>query len=417
MSARISRLIALLGVFAQLGCTSRTPHSPAASATLTWSAESAGVARGILDLHQFVGQPITRLPSTSVVLGRTEAGDGQASFTLVVAGGLRSDGRALVADARDRRVTVFDSTGRRMVAFGRRGGGPGDFEELTRAWWEDDSTIGVFDARLSRMTRFQIDDRVARLIPVTAQVGAGRRLVGVGRNGTVYSVDLVTMIPAESVQIVRPRVALTRDAPGALRDTIAMVAGPESYVGPGFAVGRSFASGALIAEGPGGPVVFEPASGLLSWYDRAGQLTRRLQVIAPRRALDAGLVGRDRRWRIAQVPTYDAAGLPAKMQTLIGNVAASTIQALEELPYPDSLPLFDRILIARNGEVWLRVPVVIGDSTSAWVVLGADGVPNGRFDAPATEDLLGVEGNRMLSVAPDDSGVPVPAVHSLVQGG
>lgn len=70
---------------------------------------------------------------------------------------LGSDGSIFVLDALNQRVSVFDSSGRPVRSFGRRGQGPGEMEDPVALFRGPADNLWIADARLGRFTIFSRD--------------------------------------------------------------------------------------------------------------------------------------------------------------------------------------------------------------------------------------------------------------------
>jgi hypothetical protein len=75
-----------------------------------------------------------------------------------------ADQRYLILD-RSGGVRVFDSEGGKEATLGRFGQGPAEFQDPWRAWWRDDGSVEIYDARGSALLRFSrvydFEDRTA----------------------------------------------------------------------------------------------------------------------------------------------------------------------------------------------------------------------------------------------------------------
>lgn len=76
---------------------------------------------------------------------------------------LRPDGSFLLRDGGDPTLTLYASDGKLVRRFGRRGGGPGEFERSYPAWLGD--TLVVHDPGQSRISLFALDGTLIRSFP------------------------------------------------------------------------------------------------------------------------------------------------------------------------------------------------------------------------------------------------------------
>jgi hypothetical protein len=74
------------------------------------------------------------------------------------------DGRFVVADGMELRISVYDSVGRLESVFGRSGSGPGEYRSVGGIWSIGPDTIGVWDTRLQRITYVRPQGEVVRTI-------------------------------------------------------------------------------------------------------------------------------------------------------------------------------------------------------------------------------------------------------------
>ncbi len=128
------------------------------------------VARGLTRRRMWVGvagmlatgcggesdQPSTDVPEWSfrpVALVQPE----QPPFGRVADLELREDGSLFVLDAISRTIRVFGPDGVEVREFGRRGQGPGEFEQPAKLLWGPEGNLWVLDLRNGRLTSFSPD--------------------------------------------------------------------------------------------------------------------------------------------------------------------------------------------------------------------------------------------------------------------
>jgi len=85
----------------------------------------------------------------------SDLADEHAAFYRIADLAVGTRGELYVLDSGNNQVIVFDSTGRRITAFGREGGGPGEFLRPIRI--AVDSVVRVFDAGHYRVSVFALD--------------------------------------------------------------------------------------------------------------------------------------------------------------------------------------------------------------------------------------------------------------------
>lgn len=119
-------------------------------------------------------------PTTVLVPDLTPADSGIMALPWGVAGdpGAR---RIYVIDRFQRRVVVFDGAGRRVGAFGRRGGGPGEFEDPSAIAMGDAGEVLVWDTGRGVLSRWSGDGRLLGGRTTGAVAILGTRLLGGAR--------------------------------------------------------------------------------------------------------------------------------------------------------------------------------------------------------------------------------------------
>lgn len=101
--------------------------------------------------------------------------EGDPHYEFSVIADLETDdgGRIYVLDREGRRISIYDPSGTFIAAFGRRGGGPGEFEDPVSLHWSAD-TLVVWDRRLRRLSYFNPEGRLLRDVRVELPFGVSR---------------------------------------------------------------------------------------------------------------------------------------------------------------------------------------------------------------------------------------------------
>jgi hypothetical protein len=79
---------------------------------------------------------------------------------------ISDDGNIYVSDGGNARIVVFDSTGRFIKAFGREGGGPGEFLNLTRLAIDEHNLLYAIDTKSRKISLFTIGGKFIRSFAV-----------------------------------------------------------------------------------------------------------------------------------------------------------------------------------------------------------------------------------------------------------
>lgn len=111
-------------------------------------------------------------PAPALTIG----GDGAPSteFSRIAAAVRLTKGEIVVADGATQQLRLFDSQGRFLRSFGRRGAGPGEFRSLNWMGRSGD-TLFVYDSRLKRITYVTFDQEppLLRTVRLTATSNRG----------------------------------------------------------------------------------------------------------------------------------------------------------------------------------------------------------------------------------------------------
>jgi len=127
-------------------------------------------------------------------LGRSD-GDGPELFGRIAALAVSADGDILVADGITQQVRVFDRDGAFRTSFGRLGGGPGEFRNISGMAWDRDGRLWVADLGNARFSLYGDDyvplgNAAIQLLPFAIPWGGG-----FDRDGRIY--DLMTSSDGE----------------------------------------------------------------------------------------------------------------------------------------------------------------------------------------------------------------------------
>jgi len=85
-------------------------------------------------------------------------------------------------------------------------------------------------------------------------------------------------------------------------------------------------------------------------------------------------------------------------------------------PYPDSLPLFQRLLVDRGGRIWAQEYARYWepDWHPTYIVFSPDGLLLGRVDLPPRFQLFDAGSDWLLGVHTGDLDVPFVELYSVV---
>jgi hypothetical protein len=291
-------------------------------------------------------------------------------------------GAIAVADGEVQVVRVYDLSGRLLRTLGRRGTGAGEFQAIDWLAPAADSIL-AFDLVARRLTMFGAPTRV-RIASLAGAEGTITAPLGRYADGTllVAAGDPTFPFQGDEGSVRNDSVTLIRSsAEGEAIDTIARVAWGESF---GVAIGEGDRRFLAPMPRPFGPrasaavvgdvvVVGEAKRHELKVFGAGGALVRSI-----RRDRDPLPVTPD-----AIAAFKEAQRRGSAERGLQAEVDAALLAALEQAPWPERLPAFDRVLADPDGNLWVLDYGVRRDQPGSWNVFTAEGRWLGTVETPA----------------------------------
>jgi len=307
------------------------------------------------------------------------------------------DGGIVVVNRGSNEIRTFSADGSFAGAAGGHGEGPGEFTNLQQVEVVGDSLLArdirsrvtLFGPGLQHIRTVQLDDDVTDI-----------RYLG---SGTLI-VRAVTHYPEVYGVIRPPEVLLAYDLEGVRRDSIGGTPGSEMYV----------------AEMLSGPPLFGKESVLDVHEGRifTGSSDRmQIETLSPNG--DTVRIVRIPDFPLALTPDQVAvernARLDIPLPAGVTSLPPFFVQAIEDMPAPETRPAYADMRVDPTGAVWLRP--FQGQSERGgpehWVVLGADGVWLGSVEMPADFRVTEVGVDEILGVWTSELDVQHPRVLEL----
>lgn len=264
--------------------------------------------------------------------------------------------RIVVAEGGNRRLRIFSLTGDSVAVFGRGGEGPGEFRALAGLLLAPPDTLVAFDPALERVTMFSIEDgylgtlNLVRPDPLLAgeghSVGGASRLMGRSGNGAVF---------AEPFEQIDQRISGLWEASWLLMRWNPEGSNPQP-------AGRYFSVEWFLGWEGSTSVIMRRAfgrTGVVRVTDDAVLATDGTFAGFRRYSLDGDFIGvvraavseepvqkSDRtRWREERLsPERDLARPRNRLRVAL----------IEAMPFPETWPAVDRMMVDACGVVWLR---------------------------------------------------------------
>ncbi len=309
-------------------------------------------------------QPVVRMPAGDQVIRREArtlfsvgAADGAQAFGAVGDVAFDAAENLYVLDRLNQRVMVFDSAGRSVRTFGRRGGGPGEFGAPQQMTVTGAGEVVVSDVGRRALAVFNRDGSFVRSVPYAgASMLIGRRLAAHPRGGFVslamgnptardanaFGEEVLLWLPAAPAS---PRALLTVSTP---RSRASASGGVTVHSRPIFSPGFHF--GVL---GDGTVAVADGAGWAIRVLDGSGRVVRRLERPLPPRRVTA----RDREQAIERQARAEAEGGGLRLVGARGavppDVRRSLAQQLRDAEFAAVVPVITGIAVHPSGNLWV----------------------------------------------------------------
>jgi len=347
------------------------------------------------------GVPRWRLGAQPHLELGSRADEDEYVFASVRGALMLSGGEIVVADITAGTLLYFDEVGRLDTIAGGPGEGPGEFTQL---FWVGEckrDSVFVYDARTVRLSVFSDSGEFVRSFPVAAP---GGRPVDVPRcaDGRLVARGVPTWSDAPAQGPWMPRVPIfLNDLEGAT-DSIVESFPYMEYVGRG---GRPIPP-PLPAE-----VLFDFSGDdlLLGFSDR----------------YEIGVFGVDGRPRAVfgldlprrRVTPEDADAIVSDLTASFEGETARRFEAFAYENMPEVFPYFDRLLVASNGDIWVRRHPGPLDDPHQWDIFRGSGSYDyrGVVETPAQFDVLEVRGDVVLGLWPGEYGEDLVRSYPLVR--
>ncbi len=388
--------IAILVISVTSGCEPTQPSQrPPASVSRTDSAGISIVTTPAGEALAPLGWTVDSVPSAVIGAGIAE---GDQLYRVQGIRGL-DDGRILIVDGGSRQLRFYDSQGRLTHRVGRRGEGPGEFQDPILVPLIGVDSLLVWDRYLQRFQYFSDDgDSNHTFLLNEPWPAGGRPPYGVVGNAMLLDEqESAWMVPASqqtqgpkdtdftllwydpssgsrvpiASQVVTHDFVLVRPDRPPVRDRIPFTVFPAAVVtidGGFFTLGTSFE---------------------IKDFALNGEVRRIFRVDLPNRQVTDEI---KEAWRELKLSAVDGG-------------TGFYREFLSSMPIPDTLPAFETLLTDRLGYVWAQVYDWDRDAARRWVVFDDSGAALGTVQVPPGLQVEWVGSDAILGVWKDESDV------------
>lgn len=314
------------------------------------------------------------------------------------------DGRIVIADGGSSQLRFFDATGAHLMNFGRRGGGPGEFQSMSFMRRLRGDSILVFDSRLRRVTVVSPDGAVAREVPLTLEGRGSLAVAAATIDGTLLLRRMAAM-STESRDYLRDTLDLSIHRDGAAPVNMPPYLGSEMQRrveenGQMVMIMLSTLPFARTSHTAAGTAFWIGSTDMyeIHGYDTTGRLAIILRSAhVPQRSVDDALLAR---FADARVEDRRRA-----LQSGSGEFDERAIRRdLDALPRVSGLPFYDGLFADDAGRLWVRefdVPD-IDPLPSRWAVFDADGAFLSMVVMPPRTRPLAGDDTMLLALVQDE---------------
>lgn len=380
----------LLSCLVAAACSSAHGHPSAVQR------DSAGIAITESTRPQWSTDEAWRVDSVPR-LDLAAAGSGaDHRFFRVVGAARLPDGRIAVANAGTHEVRLYGPGGRFLLAAGRQGRGPGEFERLTSVQAYRGDSIVAFDYWQKRITVLDPSGALARVASLVELQDPMHHLDAFPDGRFLLRTDAIEAL-GEARGRIRLQAPLLMLAPdGAVQDTVAVVPGFEDFV---------------YEQGDARP---------LFQHDTHIAVHDSLIYVGTGDDFELRVLGRDGGVRrIVRLPDYDLS-VPQSVRDslkrgMLGEKLPPAVRPVVEAlanSIPTRRPAYSDLLVDPAGDVWVEAYIpppsrFAPPSTEPrhWLVFDPSGAWLGTVDLPASFDLYEVGDDYVLGCSTDSMGV------------
>jgi hypothetical protein len=347
-----------------------------------------------------------------VRIGSVDAPD--RTLTWVSQALIGPNGALYIAQPQDRRIRVFDATGKLVRSIGRRGQGPGEFENLSAIGFRND-TLYATDSALRRVSFFSAEGAFLRSVQLASPL--------IGQPPAIYFPTSPQILLSDGTGLVKPEIPVALVASGSGRvpylhigrtgeviDTLVWQELPaETFEirseGNRFFAAKPFPDTRLfhLAADGSGVVIVERARERDATQPQfrvrkigiAGDTVFARSFAYERAKLEPGAVDH----AVDQI----LARLARRAQAPSRREIEQTLRQLDLVP-ETAVPV-TAVASANDGSIWLRRESD-GVSPTLWQVLAPDGTLVAQLRLPAAQQILAIRDDGLVLLELDALDVP-----------
>lgn len=346
-------------------------------------------------------------PQPDLAIGVAE-GDPAYQFFRVYDALRFDDGTIVVSNSGSGEIRFFDSTGRFLRQSARRGSGPGEFDEYsTMRMCVIDDQIMVEDGLAARFHRFSRSGEYIETSKFTKTTGRPF-VLGCFADGSFLTTMGGQALGGAAGEIIRFPVEYHRFSPDGTHAGLLVTAESRPRVVNEYEGSTHYPFVPLTPE----PLAVAGANTL--FVSSSGDPT------IERYNLD-GTVAGEIRWHVAP---------RTRVETVWDRYQSASLGSLDDrnrrryehlfrrpLPLPDFVPMIERLLIDRRGNIWAERYGLPWDTVPQWFVFSADGAYLGDVSTPPNVTPFEIGDDYILGRHIDDVNVESVRLHRILKPG
>lgn len=375
---RITRAVLVVVAFVVSGCGAGDDRLSEPVVT-----EVDGVLHVQLPPHERLGAETWRLRELYTT---TDAG---LELFRVIGARLLDDGALVIANSGAHEILRLDDGGELEGRFGRQGGGPGEFGELTAIDIDADGNLLVYDRREVRLTRFDPEGEVLETRRLSSEDAvADLRPLGEWSDGRVPSVFGEVRVFGRTGESRDTLPFFAVDPEGAGWDTLGIWPAQEwsnlEFTGGGMTRMEVGFGRTLVHSGRGGRIALGSTDSLdVTVFDETGTESMRIAGWGADEAVEADAV---EAWR---------AQYTNRISEIPDPIRPEFERWVSEVPYRETYPAFGELLVDGEGQVWIG-PYPRDGEPQEWLVVGEDGSVVAELTIPAGARVLDAVDGRVV---------------------
>ena len=352
--------------------------------------------------------PQWQLEAPRVSIGVLE---GDAAYQLDgVRASMLHGGRILVLNGGSQELRFYDLAGQHVRTVGRKGGGPGEFEN---AYWLGPhlgDSIVVYDLGARRISVLDRDGAFGRSLTPEFSFGT---MVGRLADGSFIVRPGIMIGPGNEIAngLQRATIGVLRvAADGQSVDTLATYPGSEAFIESGGTGGRNWITvrsrpfGLSTQVAAGGSLIYVGMSDAwaIDVLDGSGTLRRSIRRTRERTPVTPEVIDRYRESQLASV-TND-------------NARRESERFYATVEYPDRLPAYGQLRVDDAGNLWVQDYSVARSDSLRWTVFDPSGRVMGRVAMPPRMVVHQIGPDFVLGRVQDDLDVEHVVLFGLSRG-